>query len=86
MATSPSTFWRVRAVLLALLLWAPATLAWACRVCRPRVQATIHAPNYTQNLLLVLLPVGLLLLLLGVGLFFASSFTRRFTSTSPAHG
>ena len=85
MAIFPSTFRRVRAVLVALLLWAPATLAWACRVCRPRVQATIHAPNYTQNLLLVLLPVGLLLLL-GVGLFFASSFTRRFTSTSPAHG
>jgi hypothetical protein len=49
------------------------------------VQAAIHAPDYTQNLLLVLLPVGLLLLL-GVGLFFASSFTRRFTSASPAHG
>ena len=55
--------------------------AWACQVCRPRVQATIHAPDYTHNLVLVLLPV-VLLLLVGVGLFFVDAFTRRFSLLS----
>jgi hypothetical protein len=47
--------------------------AGACAVCRPRVQAGIHDEAYAANLLLVLLPVGLLLLG-GVGLFFADNF------------
>lgn len=73
---------------LALLIGLLATLAgpaWACQVCRPRVQAAIHAPDYPQNIALVLLPVGVVLLL-GLGLFFASSFTRRFTSSATVHG
>jgi hypothetical protein len=45
------------------------------------VQAIIHAPDYGHNLLLILLPVALLVLL-GVGLFFADTLTRRFTSPS----
>jgi len=76
---------RVQTALLIGLLTGLVAPAWACRVCRPRVQAAIHAPDYTQNIALVLLPVGVLLLL-GLGLFFASSFTRRFTSSSPVHG
>ncbi|WP_375436280.1 hypothetical protein [uncultured Hymenobacter sp.] len=78
--TIPKTSAPYRAAILAgwLLCWL-APPAWACRVCRPRVQATIHAPDYGHNLLLILLPVGLLVLL-GVGLFFADTLTRRFTS------
>ncbi|HEX8426457.1 hypothetical protein [Hymenobacter sp.] len=78
----PST----RRLLVLLTSW---LLCWltlpaeACRVCRPRVQAVIHAPDYGYNLLLILLPVALLVLL-GVGLFFADSLTRRFTSP-PLH-
>ncbi|UOQ66954.1 hypothetical protein [Hymenobacter volaticus] len=74
---------RLAAVLASWLLCWLTTPALACRVCRPRVQATIHAPDYGHNLLLILLPVGLLLLL-GVGMFFADTLTRRFISP-PLH-
>ena len=70
---------RLAALLAGWLLCWPSVLAGACQVCRPRVQATIHAPDYSHNLLLILLPVGLLVLL-GVGLFFADILTRRFTA------
>ena len=60
------------------------SLAWACRVCRPRVQATIHTPDYTANLLVLLLPVGLLLAG-GLGLYFAADIKRYFLP-SPKHG
>lgn len=63
-----------------LLLTGPA--AWACRVCRPKVEAGIHTPAYSANLLLVLLPVALLVAV-GVGLFYSAQLQRRFTS--PAH-
>ncbi|MET4108008.1 hypothetical protein [Hymenobacter sp. UYP22] len=66
-------------------LWLCPQVAWACRVCRPRVQATIHGPDYGVNLAVLLLPLGLLLLL-GVGVFFAPSIQRRFTRLFPAHG
>ena len=59
------------------------TPACACRVSALRVQAAIHAPDYGHNLLLILLPVALLVLL-GVGLFFADTLTRRFISP-PLH-
>ncbi|WP_046244158.1 hypothetical protein [Hymenobacter terrenus] len=62
--------------LLLLLLTSPA--AWACTVCRPRVQAGIHNDAYTANLLLILLPVAVLLLA-GLGLFFAADIRHRFT-------
>lgn len=61
-----------------LLLTGP--LAQACRVCRPRVQAQIHTPDYTTNLLVLLLPVGLVLLI-GLGLFFAPALKSRLTPT-----
>ncbi|MBX0292371.1 hypothetical protein K3G63_18130 [Hymenobacter sp. HSC-4F20] len=64
-----------------LLLTGPG--AQACRVCRPRVQAGIHNTEYTANLLLLLLPV-VLLLLIGVGVYFASALTSR-SSLPPAH-
>ena len=70
---------RLAALLAGWLLCGLTTPAGACQVCRPKVQATIHAPDYSQNLLLILLPVGLLVLL-GVGLFFADTLTRRFAS------
>lgn len=73
------------AALLTGVLLTLAVPGWACRVCRPRVQAAIHAPDYSQNILLVLLPVALLLLL-GVGLFFAGTITRRFTASFNSHG
>ncbi len=79
MALSPTSTQRFRVVALSWLLCWLATPAWACRVCRPRVQATIHAPDYGHNLLLILLPVAVLLLL-GVALFFADALTRRFTA------
>ncbi|OON69773.1 hypothetical protein [Hymenobacter sp. CRA2] len=51
--------------------------AWACRVCRPRVQAGIHTADYAANLLWLLLPVALLI---GGGLavYFAADVKRRF--------
>ncbi|GGG51766.1 hypothetical protein [Hymenobacter glacieicola] len=55
--------------------------AWACRVCRPRVQAGIHTADYTANLLLLLLPVAVVLLV-GVGVFFAPALKARLTSPS----
>jgi hypothetical protein len=48
-------------------------------VCRPRVEAGIHNGAYTANLLLVLLPVALLLLG-GLGLFFAADIRHRLLS------
>jgi hypothetical protein len=64
-------------VLLGGLLWLPAAVANACAVCRPRVQAGIHNAAYSANLLLVLLPVAVLLLG-GLGLFFAADIRHRF--------
>lgn len=68
--------------LLCLLLTGP--LAHACRVCRPRVQAGIHTPEYTANLLLLLLPVAVLLLM-GLGMYFASALTARLPFRSTPH-
>lgn len=79
MTIQKTTTPRLAALLAGWLLCWLSVPAGACQVCRPRVQATIHAPDYSQNLLLILLPVGLLVLL-GVGLFFADTLTRRFTS------
>lgn len=62
--------------LTSLLLGLAAAPARACRVCRPRVQAGIHAADYQANLLLVLLPVALLLGL-GLALYFAPAWCRR---------
>ncbi|TGD83231.1 hypothetical protein [Hymenobacter wooponensis] len=58
--------------------------AMACRVCRPRVQAAIHTPEYSANLLTLLLPVGALLLL-AAGVFYAPLIKARFLS-STSHG
>jgi hypothetical protein len=65
--------------LLLLLLLLAGPVACACPVCRPRVQAGIYDLAYTANLGLVLLPVALLLLG-GLGLFFAADLRRRFPS------
>jgi hypothetical protein len=56
-------------------------VAQACRVCRPRVQAAIHTPEYSANLLVLLLPVGALLLV-AVGVFYAPIFKARFSSSA----
>lgn len=69
---------------LLLLLLSPLPV-WACRVCRPRVQAAIHGPDYAVNLGVLLLPVGVLLLL-GLGVFCAPTIRRFFTATSATHG
>lgn len=53
-----------------------ASQASACPVCRPKVAAGIHNAHYSQNLLLVLLPVALLLVL-GLGLFYWDKFAAR---------
>jgi len=55
--------------------------SWACRVCRPKVQAQIHTAEYSANLVVLLLPVGILLVL-GLGLFFAPTLQKRFTVSS----
>ena len=65
----------LRAIFVALL-WLLGAAAEACAVCRPRVQAGIHNGAYSANLLLVLLPVALLLLG-GLGLFFAADIRHR---------
>ncbi|MCC2547605.1 hypothetical protein LJY25_14200 [Hymenobacter sp. BT175] len=64
--------------LLGLFLMLPSAGAWACRVCRPRVQATIHDTQYLPNLALVLLPVAVLLGL-GLTLYFLPALKRRLT-------
>jgi hypothetical protein len=69
--------------LLTVTLSLISSLAWACRVCRPRVQATIHTPDYTGNLLVLLLPIAVLLAG-GVGLYFAADIKRYFLA--PKHG
>jgi hypothetical protein len=43
------------------LLLAYAPMAQACRVCRPKVEAAIHSPDYTATALLLLLPIALLI-------------------------
>jgi hypothetical protein len=65
-----------------LLLLGPVALA--CRVCRPKVEAGIYTPEYSVNLLALLVPIGALLLL-AVGVFYASAIKQRFT-TSSSHG
>ncbi|WP_375419282.1 hypothetical protein [uncultured Hymenobacter sp.] len=64
-------------LLFSALLWLSGTAAQACAVCRPRVQAGIHNEAYAANLALVLLPVAMLLLG-GLGLFFAENIQQRF--------
>jgi hypothetical protein len=70
--------------LLTWALWLGSSAAWACTVCRPRVQATIHTSEYTGNLVLLLLPIGILLVG-GVGLYFIADIKRYFL-TSRTHG
>ena len=70
--------------LLTWALWLVSFAADACTVCRPRVQATIHTPEYTGNLLLLLLPISILLVG-SVGLYFAADIKRYFL-TPPTHG
>ncbi|MGI4866395.1 MAG: hypothetical protein ACRYFZ_20885 [Janthinobacterium lividum] len=60
---------KAQAVLPSLLL--ATSPAWACPVCRPKVQAAIYNQHYLATALLVLLPV-LLLAAGGVGLYFSS--------------
>lgn len=60
--------------LIGLLLTGP--LAHACRVCRPRVQAQIHTPDYSANLLVLLLPIAVVLLV-GAGVYFAPALRSR---------
>ena len=85
-STTPRPATAIAGVLLSLLN-VLARPAGACPVCRPRVQATIHGPDFPQNLLLVLLPVGLLLLA-GLGLFFFGGRARRISwfLSSRQHG
>ena len=61
--------------LAALVLLAP-TLGEACPVCRPRVQAAIHTPDYAANVALLLLPVGILQAL-GLALYWADQLWPR---------
>jgi hypothetical protein len=56
-------------------------VALACRVCRPKVQAAIHTPEYNANLLVLLLPIGALLLV-AAGVFYAPVFRTRFSSSA----
>ncbi|UPL49628.1 hypothetical protein [Hymenobacter sublimis] len=72
---------RVVATWLASLLLLTGPAAWACQVCRPRVHAGIHNAEYTANLLLLLLPVAVVLLV-GLGLFYAPTLKARLTSPS----
>lgn len=64
------------------LLWLGVETAGACAVCRPRVQAGIHNGAYGANLGLVLLPVALLLLG-GLGVYFAPDIRHRLLSRRP---
>jgi hypothetical protein len=63
-----------------LLLLLP-TVASACAICRPKVQAAIHNADYSVNVLLLLLPVALLLAV-GVGLYYADAIWARVQPSS----
>ena len=56
--------------------------AQACAVCRPRVQAAIHNPDYAANALLLLLPIGLLVAG-ALLLFFSPNLVLWKSTTSP---
>lgn len=64
------------------LFWLSGGAAGACAVCRSRVQAGIHNGAYGANLGLVLLPVALLLLG-GVGVYFAADIRHRLLVRRP---
>jgi hypothetical protein len=57
------------------------TTAQACKVCRPKVQAAIHTPDFTANALLMLLPVALLVG--GALLLYFSPNLARWNPTTP---
>lgn len=59
-----------------LLLSSSAT-GWACAACRPQVTAGIYTADFLGRLVLLLLPV-LLILLGGLGLYFADRITTTF--------
>jgi len=62
------------------IIWLLPTVCQACTVCRPKVQAAIHTPEYSANVALLLLPV-VVLLLLGLGLYYIGPvLARRITA------
>lgn len=65
------------------LLWLLPTVASACAVCRPKVQAAIHNADYSVNVLLLLSPVALLLAV-GVGLYYADAIWARVQPSGPS--
>jgi hypothetical protein len=58
-------------------------MASACAICRPKVQAAIHNADYSVNAVLLLLPV-VLLLALGVGLYYADVIWARVRPNGPS--
>jgi hypothetical protein len=67
--------------LLSSLLGMLPALASACAVCRPKVQAAIHNADYSVNVGLLLLPLALLLIV-GVGLYYADAIWARVQRSS----
>jgi hypothetical protein len=58
-------------------------VASACSICRPKVQAAIHNADYSVNVLMLLLPLALLLVV-GVGLYYADAIWARVRPSSSA--
>ncbi|MCB2380232.1 hypothetical protein LGH70_21755 [Hymenobacter sp. BT635] len=71
-------------VLLLLACLAPGSVAQACTVCRPQVEAGIYNATYSANALVLLLPV--LLLVAGSLLLFYSPTLASWKTSPPRRG
>lgn len=66
----------LRSVLVGIILQTLAATASACPECRARVKGGIYDQDFSVNLLVLLLPV-IVLVAVGVGLYFADEIAER---------
>jgi hypothetical protein len=60
----------------ALMLFFHSTPVWACPECRVQVQSGFYNKDFNDNLFILLLPI-IVLLLIGVGIYFADSIKSK---------
>jgi H+/Cl- antiporter ClcA len=66
----------LRGILVGIILQALAVTASACPECRAQVKGGIYDQDFSVNLLLLLLPV-IVLVAIGVGLYFADEIAEK---------